>query len=302
MVVDVLLIQVHGRRKPWGAKITIGKDIDGKNIYYFIDTFKTKLEALVCLENYHSNPTPLYVKEDKYNRIVTFPKNPYPLVPVKDPKKGIIERVKKDNLTFKQVFEKFEKVKLPTPEEIKLEKEKHIKPKGKYAYCYSRGMLMCYKYSQILWDKVYKDLRISDFQEAMDKSGKGYDIIRLMANLYKRLDEFALQEDIIDKGYAQHITMNDTRTTNKTKKTPFSYEQIEYLWNIKTDDSYEQFIRDFLLIALYTGARAEELLFIYTKNISLDENYFIGGLKTKARDKQKNSNSSQNKTYNSKIL
>lgn len=274
----------NGRDKPWGARITIGKDINGNAIRHYIDFFETELDTLVCLENYHKNPTPLYIEESKYKRIVTFPKKPYPLVSVENPTKGIVEKVKKDNLTFKQVFEKFEKVKLPTPEEIKLEKEKHIKPKGKYAYCYSRNMLTCYKYSVSLYDKVYKDLRTSDFQEVLNSSDKGFDTIRLMANLYKRLDEFALQEDVVDKGYAQHITMNDTRTTNKTKKTPFSYEQIEYLWNIKTDDSYEQFIRDFLLIALYTGARAEELLFIYTKNIFLDENYFVGGLKTKARN------------------
>lgn len=272
------------RDKPWGARITIGKDINGLAIRHYIDFFEEELDALVCLENYHKSPTPLFIEEDKYNRIVNFPKKPYPLVSVKNPSKGIIEKVKKDNLTFKQVFEKFEKVKLPTAEEIKLEKEKHIKPKGKYAYCYSRGMLMCYKYSEILYDKVYKDLRTSDFQEAIRKIEKGYDIIRLMANLYKRLDEFALQEDIIDKGYAQHITITDTRTETK-KKTPFSYEQIEYLWTIKPTDKYEQFIRDFLLIALYTGARAEELLFIYTNNIFFDENYFIGGLKTKARNK-----------------
>ena len=63
MVLVVPLIQVLGRRKPWGAKITIGKDINGKSIYHFIDTFETELEALVCLENYHDNPTQLYIKE-----------------------------------------------------------------------------------------------------------------------------------------------------------------------------------------------------------------------------------------------
>lgn len=122
MVADVLLIQVHGRRKPWGAKITIGKDINGKNVYHFIDTFNTKLETLVCLENYHKEPYPLYIKEDKYNRIVTFPKDPYPLVSVKNPKKEIIEKVKKDNYTFKQLYEKFEEAKMLTKEEAQLEK------------------------------------------------------------------------------------------------------------------------------------------------------------------------------------
>ena len=123
MVVDVLLIQENGRQKPWGAKITIGKDKDGKYIYHFIDFFETELETLVCLENYHKNPTPLYVKEDKYNRIITFPKIPYPLVSVKNPKKEIIDKVKKENYTFKQLFEKFAEAKMLTKEEIQMEKK-----------------------------------------------------------------------------------------------------------------------------------------------------------------------------------
>ena len=76
------------RNKPWGARITIGKDINGNAIRFFIDSFETELDALVCLENYHRNPVPLYIKQKIYDKIVTFPKNPYPLVPVLDPKKS----------------------------------------------------------------------------------------------------------------------------------------------------------------------------------------------------------------------
>lgn len=236
---------------------------------------------MVCLENYHKDPYPLYIKEEKYNRIVTFPKKPYPLVSVKDPKKDIVEKVKKDNYTFKQLFEDFEKLKLPTPEEIKLEKEKHIKPKGKFARHYARGLISAYNNSEPLYDKVYKELKTSDFQMHLNTCGKSFDSQKQMVNLYNKLDEYALQEDIIDKGYAQHVTVSSVKNSTK-KKTTFTYEQIKYLWNIKTEDYKEEFVRDLLLIALYTGARADELLFIYTKNIFLDQNYFIAGLKTDA--------------------
>lgn len=156
------------RNKPWGARITIGKDINGVAIRYFIDTFETELEALVCLENYHKEPHPIYIKETIYNRIVTFPKNPYPLVAVKNPQKETIEKITKDNYTFKQLFEEFKKVKLPSTEEAKLEKEKHIKPKGKFAYHYSRGMITAFNNSKKLYDRVYKDLRTSDFQQFLN--------------------------------------------------------------------------------------------------------------------------------------
>ena len=100
------------REKPWGARITIGKDKNGVAIRHFIDTFPTQLEALVCLENYHKDPYSLYIKEEKYNRIVTFPKRPYPIVPVKNPQKIVEEKVKKDTYTFKRLFEEFKEMML----------------------------------------------------------------------------------------------------------------------------------------------------------------------------------------------
>mgnify|MGYP000513680044 FL=1 len=272
------------RNKPWGARITIGKDINGIAIRYFIDTFETELEALVCLENYHKEPHPIYIKETIYNRIVTFPKNPYPLVAVKNPQKETIEKITKDNYTFKQLFEEFKKVKLPSTEEAKLEKEKHIKPKGKFAYHYSRGMITAFNNSKKLYDRVYKDLRTSDFQQFLNNCNKNYETIRIMKNLYIKLDEYAFQEDIIEKSYAQYITIDNTYRLSKNikKRTPYSYEQIKYLWDIKSENYKEEFIRDMLLLTIYTGCRAEELLFIYTKRIFLDKNYFIAGVKTKA--------------------
>ena len=84
----------NNRSKPFAARISIGKDINGINIYYDIGTFETELEALVCLENYHKNPSPLYIKEKKYNRIITFPPNPYPLVPVINPNQEKVEKIK----------------------------------------------------------------------------------------------------------------------------------------------------------------------------------------------------------------
>ncbi len=274
----------NNRNKPWGARITIGKDINGVAIRHFIGTFKTELEALVCLENYHKEPSSIYIKEDTYNRIVTFPKIPYPLVAVQNPKKEIIEKVKKDNYTFKQLFEEFKQAKIPNLEEAKLEKERHIKPKGKFAYHYARGMITAYNNSKELYDKVYKNLRTSDFQQFLNNCGKNYETIRIMKNLYIKLDEYAFQEDLIEKSYAQYITINNINknSENTKKRAPYSYEQIQYLWDIKPENYKEEFIRDMLLLTIYTGCRAEELLFIYTKRIFLDKNYFVTGLKTEA--------------------
>lgn len=287
------------RRKPFGARITIGKDECGKHIFYYLDAFETEIDALVCLEVYHKNPTPLYIEEDKYNKIVTFPKKPYPLVAVKNLKKTIVEKVKKDNYTFKQLYEEFKSTKMLTKEEEQLEKTHHIRPKNKpFGRCYCLSLKTAFNNSKSLHDKVYKDLRASDFNKHLKESKKGIAAQRQMVNLYLNLDKFALEEDIIEKGYAQFITTISTKKQIKKandrkieKEKVFTYEQINYLWNLtiksKISSQYrrhekEQFVRDFWLMLLYSGCRADELLSIYTANVFLDENYFIGGLKTDA--------------------
>lgn len=290
----------NNRDKPWGARITIGRDKTGIAIRHYIDSFKTELEALVCLENYHKAPYSLYIKEEKYNRIVTFPKKPYPLVPVENPKKNIVEKVKKDNYTFKQLYEKFKDSKMLTKEEEQLEKKYHIRPKNKpFGRHYCRSMITAFHNSKELYDRVYKDLRASDFDKHLKESKRGIDSQRQMVNLFTNLDKFALSEDIIEKGYAQFIgTVTSNRKEIKKAKDKkvekerlFTYEQINYLWNLKPrkegrqkelQQQREIFIRDFWLMLLYTGTRADELLSVYTANIFLDDNYFVGGLKTDA--------------------
>lgn len=286
-----------GRFKPWAARITIGKDIKGKPIYFDIDTFETQLESLVCLENYHNAPSSLYVKEDKYNRIITFPSVPYPLVSVKNPKNSIVEKVKKGNYTFKQLFEKFKDTKMLTKEEEQLEKTYHIRPKNKpFGRCSCLGMKTAFNNSKPLHNRVYKDLRASDFMQHLKEAGKKISSQRQMINLFINLDAFALEEDIIEKGYAQFITTVtcDRKEIKKykdkkiEKEKLFTYEQIDYLWNFKSKSKKQSkkereiFIRDFWLMLLYSGCRADELLSIYTENVFLDDNYFIGGLKTDA--------------------
>ena len=208
---------------------------------------------MVCLENYHKNPNPLYVKEDKYNRIITFPKIPYPLVSVKNPKKEIIDKVKKENYTFKQLFEKFAEAKMLTKEEIQMEKKYHIRPKNKpFGQHYCHGMTTAFHNSKSLYDKVYKDLRASDFNKHLKDSKKGADSQRQMINLFINLDKFALEEDIIEKGYAQFITATTTnrKEIKKAKDKQiekaklFTYEQIDYLWNFTLKSSGVQLERD----------------------------------------------------------
>lgn len=267
-----------GRYKPYAARITVGKKANGKPVTVDIDTFETQIDALVCLENFHKSPTPIKIKKNKYDQIVFFSKTNYSLVPVENITSSI-HRQDKRNYTFKQVFEEMKESILPTKEEMKLEKTLHIRAKDKVGRSTASQLYTAYNHSKEFYDKIYRELKTSDFKKCINSPKFTPSIKEILLKLYRYMDSYAYSEDIIDKKYSDEIK---SEPIQRKVRNPFTYEEIESLWKIKTNKSSIQFIRDFLLLAIYTGCRAEELLFLYTKNIFLTENYFVTGLKTQA--------------------
>ena len=101
-------------------------------------------------------------------------------------------------------------------------------------------------------------------------------MINSLANLFRKLDNYAIEQDIIIKGYANLIKItNDMYTPTKKEGIPYSYEEINTIWQ------YEGRIEaDITLFTIYTGARIEELLFTKTADVHINERYFVSGLKT----------------------
>lgn len=273
-----------GRAKPWGARITLGWDINGIRIVHMLGTFSNKLDALFCLEQYHKNPKSIYIKTSKYNRIISFSHNSYPLIPVDNPKKRLAEKINKENYTFNQVYEIFKISKFPTEEERKFEKERNIKPIGKFTTQYTSKLANCYNYSKELHNYIYKDLITSNFQSIIDAAhNDGYSSIfqRNLLSLFKHLDKYALQENIITRGYAQYASPKSIHT-KKVIKTIFTPEEILAWENLNTTTYLEELTKNVVIFSLYTGCRASEILFLENKNIHIDKNYMISGIKTEA--------------------
>ncbi|MBR1528619.1 MAG: tyrosine-type recombinase/integrase [Oscillospiraceae bacterium] len=88
------------------------------------------------------------------------------------------------------------------------------------------------------------------------------------------LCRFAMENDIIDKNYAEFIKLPKFQ---KKEKRIFSREEISTLWE-HTDDLNVQMI----LIMIYTGFRIGEITSLTVENIHLDDGYIIGGEKTEA--------------------
>ena len=274
----------EGRAKPWAARISLGRDKNGVTIKHTLGTFENKLDALFCLEQYNKDPRPIYIKTSKYNRISAFSSSLYPIVPVDDPKKLIELRENRNNYTFKQLYEEFAKLKFPTQDEITLERTKNIKPKNKFVFNYARKLIKGYEFSSKLHNMLYREITTSNFQSVLNDAiayGYGNSFITTTLSLFKHLDNYALQKDIISKSYAQYAT-NPQPKSQKQIKTIFTPYEIQALKDLQPKTLAQQFIRDMFIFSLYTGCRASEIIFTRTENIFLDKNYLITGVKTKA--------------------
>ena len=272
------------RENPWVARITLGQDEEGRQIRHYLGCFKTELEALIYLEDYHKKPTPIYIKQAKFDKIFLPANFDYPLIPVENPKLEKYRMIQKDKYTFAQVYEEFAKKKLLTDEEMRLAKEQNIKVKGKFSYGVSRTYKTYYMHTEKLQKRIYRELKTKDFQDLINdinSKRSGGAITAQLIRLFRSMDKYALQEGIIEKGYTQFIN-NDTANIKKKTKNIFTYDEIYKLENMKVDRKRDKLIKDILLIALYTGCRVSEILFLENKNIHIEKGYFVGGSKTVA--------------------
>lgn len=177
--------------------------------------------------------------------------------------------------TFKQLFDEWSEIYIPTKDERKKMRETHEIAKGKLGLSNSMGLLAAFQKFKPLWNKQYSSLKKMDFQKVINQTiGKKTKLVD-MRNLIVKLDKYALGEDIISRGYGKLLDIEYDVSTST--RTPFTYEAIEKIWKHESN-----LIADILLILLHTGMRIEELLIIKNENIDLSKKYLVGGIKTKA--------------------
>lgn len=137
-----------------------------------------------------------------------------------------------------------------------------------------------------VYDRIYKQylspisethfisLRASDWQSMIDTcTAKSHELeIKTVAN---QLYAFAMKNDVIDKDYSSYITLPPKI---KAKKKPFTKEEIAKLWERSTTETWAEV----LLMYIYSGVRANELLNLEPANVHIGERYFICGSKTEA--------------------
>lgn len=182
----------------------------------------------------------------------------------------------KSDYTFKQVYDEFSKKNFPTKEEFELEKQTHKRAKGKFSIANTNAMKAAYHKCNSLNKRLYKSLRKDDFMNIILKETGCQSTIQHLANLFKKLDDYATENDIIIKGYAHLIKItSDMYVSVQYEGNPYTYEEINEI------GAYEgEITADITLSTIYTGARIEELLFTKIEDVYIDDQYFVAGLKT----------------------
>ncbi len=165
---------------------------------------------------------------------------------------------KKAEITFKQLYDEFAK------------KHFHKLTDGGATY------KTAYKYCQELYDKPFAEITFGMLQDVVDNCGKDYSIKYLIRSLFNMMYKLAKKKEIVKEKLSKDLDIG--KKVTKHKKTPFSDDEIQKLWENK--DKIKGV--DTVLILIYSCMRINEML-KKIENIDFDARFMINGSKTVAR-------------------
>lgn len=144
----------------------------------------------------------------------------------------------------------------------------------------SHSMMLSYKNAfracSPIHDLPFVTIKKHQIQTVITDSGKTFSGKERIKMLINQMSEYAMQCDIIKKNYCNCDIDLGERPDKTLTRLPFTYEEIEKMY--KSLHIYRYV--DTILMMAFTSTRPSELLSIETKNVHLDENYFVCGMKT----------------------
>lgn len=247
------------RRNPYCARVMSDERdiITGKKKQICIGTFATREEALNALSIYSLKRSSSITNEEARN-----------LAP--DLFDRIQEKTQKRVPTFKDIYHI-----LDEEEFSKLSKS-------------SRKGYSCWiKHFETIYDRPINNITLADLQFVFDNDKSKNGTQMHMKVLCSKIFEYAVIHQFIprDFDYTSYIKIAEFKQS--TKHYPFTVDEVKKLQSVDTPEAH------ILLIYIYTGLRAGELLHISRDNIHIDEpcnddgvdrviSYMITGSKTKA--------------------
>ena len=132
-----------------------------------------------------------------------------------------------------------------------------------------------WNYYQPIANIRVSELRTVHFQNIINNNihlSRSY--LKQIKSLGVQLCEYAIENDILDKNYAEFVEL---KKEERKQKIIFTDEQIEELFRHKGE-----FGPDTILVMIYTGMRVSEMLTLTKDKINIEEGYIQHGSKTDA--------------------
>ena len=137
-----------------------------------------------------------------------------------------------------------------------------------------KSMQSAYKHCEPLYKMKYKAIKSSHMQACIDGCGRGATVQATIKNLFRHLDRFALELDLIIRRYSELLK---AETAPETNRQTFSEEEIGRVW-ANADTPW----MDSVIAYLYTGFRLTELLNMKITDVDIIQRTMQGGIKTKS--------------------
>lgn len=232
------------RRKPWIARITTG--------WTTVVAQKGKNKGKKVPKQLYRTIGYYETRQEGMDALTLYRHNPV------SPKAG---------MTLQEVYKEWSKIKYREGK-----KRKGISKSTENNY------RAAWKYIGRFEKELFKELRTGHWQDVIDKceeAGKSDSTIKKIKTLAVMLCNYAVQNDIIDKNYAEFVELPKT---DKTEKERFSDLEVK---KIETAAKENEWVNT-VLILVYTGMRISEMIGLTKFNIDLEKKLITGGIKTDA--------------------
>lgn len=134
-----------------------------------------------------------------------------------------------------------------------------------------------YKHSAPLHNMKFRDIRSRHMEEVMLNIKYGFEVQTKTKLLWGQLFKYALENDIVQKNYAEFVKV--VAKNEGTKRTDIPAEVRAKIWEAIDQGNP---VAEIAMIYIYTGMRPSELLEVKKENVDLEARIMIGGLKTEA--------------------
>lgn len=140
-----------------------------------------------------------------------------------------------------------------------------------------RSYNAAYKNSASLHKMKMREIRASHMEAIIQSTTSGYVVQSKLIVFWGQLFKYAMEHDIVQKNYAEFVKTRDSMP--ETSRTAVPLEDREKIWKEIEAGNHDA---ELVMIYLFTGMRASELLEVRKENVDLEARIMVGGLKTEA--------------------